>query len=307
MKGRTGSSAPCLLPLHRALITASAAHRQPAQLCAAGAPTAAHAPQLPCPASHWSEGATSTDAQPVSAQPGRARPAVARRRRRRQVDRAVGRTSRHPPACSPCPQSPWGASFLSDHQAGSTSSSAAGGRQRRRRCGSSWRTPPPAAAGWWACSTTAPLWPPSWASSSPSPPRCSPTTTRSASGTSRASSAAAACPPATPRWCGGRGRGRSASGRVLSTRAGCRFVALVSMRLLAATFILLHWLVLLLLPSMPRQHRLLLPTSSPPLRCAPQVMGLTTAIGVLQGTNSPMFAIALVFSLIVSAAAAANH
>lgn len=29
------------------------------------------------------------------------------------------------------------------------------------------------------------------------------------------------------------------------------------------------------------------------------VMGLTTAIGVLQGTNSPMFAISLVFSLIV--------
>lgn len=29
-------------------------------------------------------------------------------------------------------------------------------------------------------------------------------------------------------------------------------------------------------------------------------MGLTTAIGVLEGTNSPMFAIALVFSLIVS-------
>ncbi len=32
-------------------------------------------------------------------------------------------------------------------------------------------------------------------------------------------------------------------------------------------------------------------------------MGLTTAIGVLQGTNSPMFAISLVFSLIVSLAA----
>jgi uncharacterized protein len=30
------------------------------------------------------------------------------------------------------------------------------------------------------------------------------------------------------------------------------------------------------------------------------VMGLTTALGVLQGTNSPFFAIALVFSLIVS-------
>jgi acid phosphatase family membrane protein YuiD len=29
------------------------------------------------------------------------------------------------------------------------------------------------------------------------------------------------------------------------------------------------------------------------------VMGLTTAIGVLQGTNTPWFAIALVFSLIV--------
>ncbi|KAI3435567.1 hypothetical protein D9Q98_001632 [Chlorella vulgaris] len=29
------------------------------------------------------------------------------------------------------------------------------------------------------------------------------------------------------------------------------------------------------------------------------VMGLTTAIGVLEGTNSPMFAMALVFSLIV--------
>lgn len=31
-------------------------------------------------------------------------------------------------------------------------------------------------------------------------------------------------------------------------------------------------------------------------------MGLTTAIGVLEGTNHPMFAIALVFSLIVSLA-----
>ena len=41
------------------------------------------------------------------------------------------------------------------------------------------------------------------------------------------------------------------------------------------------------------------PSPAPP---APQVMGLTTAIGVLQGTNSPMFAIALVFSLIVSRA-----
>lgn len=30
------------------------------------------------------------------------------------------------------------------------------------------------------------------------------------------------------------------------------------------------------------------------------VMGLTTALGVIQGTNSPFFAIALVFSLVVS-------
>lgn len=36
-------------------------------------------------------------------------------------------------------------------------------------------------------------------------------------------------------------------------------------------------------------------------------MGLTTAIGVLQGTNSPMFAISLVFSLIVSHAALLWH
>jgi acid phosphatase family membrane protein YuiD len=32
---------------------------------------------------------------------------------------------------------------------------------------------------------------------------------------------------------------------------------------------------------------------------APQVISLTTALGVLEGTNSPLFAIALVFSLIV--------
>lgn len=38
----------------------------------------------------------------------------------------------------------------------------------------------------------------------------------------------------------------------------------------------------------------------PRLRSPPQVMGLTTAIGVLEGTNHPMFAISLVFSLIVS-------
>jgi hypothetical protein len=38
-----------------------------------------------------------------------------------------------------------------------------------------------------------------------------------------------------------------------------------------------------------------------------QVMGLTTAIGVLEGTNSPMFAISLVFSLIVSIAALSMH
>ena len=36
-------------------------------------------------------------------------------------------------------------------------------------------------------------------------------------------------------------------------------------------------------------------------------MGLTTAIGVLQGTNSPLFAIALVFSLIVSAGCAGRE
>lgn len=54
---------------------------------------------------------------------------------------------------------------------------------------------------------------------------------------------------------------------------------------------------------------LLLSPSQPALAAlAPvQVMGLTTAIGVLQGTNSPMFAISLVFSLIVSHAALLWH
>ena len=41
------------------------------------------------------------------------------------------------------------------------------------------------------------------------------------------------------------------------------------------------------------------PTHNPPP--LPQVMGLTTALGVLEGTNSHLFAISLVFSLIVSA------
>lgn len=34
----------------------------------------------------------------------------------------------------------------------------------------------------------------------------------------------------------------------------------------------------------------------------PQVIALTTAIGVLNGTNSEAFAVGLVFSLVVSAA-----
>lgn len=46
-------------------------------------------------------------------------------------------------------------------------------------------------------------------------------------------------------------------------------------------------------PWCPARASLALPASA-------QVMGLTTAIGVLEGTNHPMFAIALVFSLIVS-------
>ena len=47
-------------------------------------------------------------------------------------------------------------------------------------------------------------------------------------------------------------------------------------------------------------HPLALTPSACPCWLWLQVMGLTTSVGVLEGTNNPLFAICLVFSLIVS-------